>query len=102
MRILAAVGPRSAAPRERERREADENNEQDGRGEGADERPRDALAEGAELLADGEPVGPRVALVRQIKPYHVKEDKDRTAIPRPGPDDVHDGHRQRQDKQRLT
>ncbi|RRT65855.1 hypothetical protein B296_00019104, partial [Ensete ventricosum] len=35
---------------------------------GADERTGGALAGGVELLADGEPIGPRIiALVRQIQ-----------------------------------
>ena len=57
---------RSVAPGEREGGEEDEHYEQDHGGEGADEGARDALAEGVELLADGEPVGPHVALVRQV------------------------------------
>ena len=56
----------SVASGEREDRQEDEDYEQDHGGEGADEGARDAFAEGVELLADGEPVGAHVALVRQV------------------------------------
>lgn len=44
----------------------DEEDEQDDAPERSDERARGALAEGVELLADGEPVRLRVPLVSQV------------------------------------
>jgi len=106
---------RSVASGEREGRQEDEDYEQDHGGEGADEGARDALAEGVELLADGEPVGAHVALVRQVhdrrrrrragrqqgQHHRVEEDEDEAAVARPGPDDVHDGQRDGQHEVRA-
>jgi hypothetical protein len=53
------------APRQCGGGEEYEQHEQRHGREGADEGARDALAEGVELLADGEPVGLGIALVRR-------------------------------------
>lgn len=56
----------SSDPSESHGGKHDEHHEQDDGDEGAHHRPAHLLAEVAELLADGQPVCVRVAVVRQV------------------------------------